>query len=187
VPRTANPRTANPRTAIWFLTQEELQTRGFRLQAEVRRTRVWAELAEGPPNAPQIDRLSAAVHTARRRGRPRPASAVRKIVAARTLASLVTRRVGMRLGDRCQAELLPVVVVRPTRITETGLAARNRRADFPASPRMARSRRPRPPSTGAPRKGSAQRILEPHRRVLGGRDSHHPSKPPAAAPFKFSS
>ena len=39
------------------------------------------------------------------------------------------------------------------RITETELAARNRRADFPASQRVARSRRPRPSSTGTAREG----------------------------------
>ena len=56
------------------------------------------------------------------------------------------------------------VDLRSTRITETGLAARNRRADFPApqasltAQHVARSRRPRPSSTGTTREGSALEV-----------------------------
>jgi hypothetical protein len=46
--------------------------------------------------------------------------------------------------------------LRSSRITGSELAARNRRADFPASQRVARSRRPQPSSTGTSRQGSAQ-------------------------------
>ena len=51
---------------------------------------------------------------------------------ASTLLRSLPRRVGMRVGDRCQAHRCAGGDVGSTRITETELAARNRRAGFPA-------------------------------------------------------
>ena len=80
-----------------------------------------------------------------------------------------------------------------TRITETGLAARNRRAGFPAplasvpgrrseTPRhVARSRRPRPASTGTPRAGSMfkhGRLCIPALHSRGGDRRHSPGVGP---------
>jgi hypothetical protein len=79
----------------------------------------------------------------------------------------------MRLGDTCQAHRCAGGRLRSTRITRTELAARNRRADFPApqtslTPQhVARSRRPRPSSTGTPREGSARQVSRTASRIVG--------------------
>ena len=83
----------------------------------------------------------------------------RKIVAARTLASLDGAPSTDALAPQMSGGIIAGGDSRSTRITETELAAKNRRADFPASPRVARSRRPRPSSTGTVREGSAEQVL----------------------------
>ena len=63
------------------------------------------------------------------RGRlPRSGKSSRLILSLRSLS----RRVRMRLGDRCQAHRCAGGRLGSTRITQTELAARNRRAGFPA-------------------------------------------------------
>ena len=59
---------------------------------------------------------------------PRSGKPSRLILSLRSLP----RRVRMRVGDRCQAHRCAGGGVGSTRITETELAARNRRAGFPA-------------------------------------------------------
>ena len=100
-------------------------------------------------------------------GRPRPASAGRKTVAARTLAALAVAASRDALGRQMPGALM--------RRWSRGIYADhrdrtrrgNRRAGFPAPmsfagtrrsetpPCVARSRRARPPSTGTAREGSA--------------------------------
>ena len=91
-------------------------------------------------------------------GRPRPASAVRKTVAAHTLAALDDAASRDALQRQMSGGIIACDDLVPTRITEAELAAMNRRAGFPASQRVARSRRPQPSSTGTAREGSAQRV-----------------------------
>ena len=106
--------------------------------------------------------------------RPEPLSKGGK--SSRLILSLRSRprRVGMRpsassgraelgrsaLGRQMSGGTIACGDLKSTRITETGLAARNRCADFPASRRVARSRRPRPANTSTTREGSAQRISQ---------------------------
>jgi hypothetical protein len=106
----------------------------------------------------QFARWSADLPRRASAGRPRPASTVRKIVAAHRLAPLDAAASRDALARQMSGGIIAGGSLRSTRITETGLAARNRRADFPASQRVARSRRPRPSSTGTTREGSAQRV-----------------------------
>jgi len=88
----------------------------------------------------------------------------RKTVAAHTLAALNDAASRDALRRQMSGGTIAGVDLRSTRITETGLAARNRRADFPApqasltAQHVARSRRPRPSSTGTTREGSAERV-----------------------------
>ena len=105
--------------------------------------------------------------TPRCRCRGAPALAVRGPLrgagkSSRLVLSLRSppRRVGMRLGDRCQAHRCAGGDLGSTRITETGLAARNRLSGFPAPPpsltlrgAAARTplRGPRPSSAGSVR------------------------------------
>ncbi len=75
-------------------------------------------------------------------GRPRPSSAGRKIVAARTLAALdAAASKGCAWAADVRRTDAPVVILGSTRITRAELAAVNRRADFPAPLGFAEARR----------------------------------------------
>jgi hypothetical protein len=104
---------------------------------------------------------------------PRSGKSWRLILSLRSM----TRRVRDALARQTSGALMRRWWVGPARITGPELAARNRRADFPASQRVARSRRPRPSSTGTPREGSAQPVPKWHCRVLGATKF----KPPKSA------
>ena len=96
-------------------------------------------------------------------GRPRPASAVRKIVAAHILAALD----GAASTDAVRRQMSGGTIAGGSSTIDADHRDRtrreNRRADFPASHRVARSRRPRPSSTGTAREGSAERVAMNHR------------------------
>ena len=111
--------------------------------------------------------------TMRRPDRAAPALAVRGRLPrsgkpSRLVPSLrsLPRRVGRRVGDRCQAHRCAGGGVGSTRITETELAARNRRAGFPAPLRFADQGRSGDSAARGPLQTAA---AAQHRHAAGGR------------------
>ncbi len=111
--------------------------------------------------------------TLRRLRRAAPALAVRSRLPrsgkpSRLVPSLrsLPRRVGMRVGGRCQAHRCAGGGVGSTRITETELAARNRRAGFPAPVRFADQGRSAASAARGPLQTAA---AAQHRHAAGGR------------------
>ena len=118
---------------VWSARTRKLRCQGFTTAQVCRAGSSDPAALWRPQQHTKFDRLPAALPRRAGAGRPRPASAVRKIVAAQTLAPLDDVASRDALGPQMSGGIIACADSRSTRITQDELAAMNRRAGFPAA------------------------------------------------------